>query len=292
LKDYSKYLIAGPLEEEWGLYITTVGYTKIDANQTYPVAGNHPKSHIFNWNSGRILDGYYIVFISKGFGFFESAGGVARNIKSGDCFLLFPGIWHRYKPNIESGWEEYWIGFKGSYANELMKKFDSQDPFVAAGLNYNLLRLFHTLIEQVQQAASGYHQMIAGIALQIVGLIYTITKNKQDGMTSSHFIEEAKFLFRETIQDPDSLEDILKKLPVSYSKLRKDFKALTGESPNQYLLNLRLDKAKELLVNTNLSVSEIAYQTGFGSASYLSKIFKAKIGSPPKDYRVNFEFPE
>ena len=206
--------------------------------------------------------------------------------------MLFPGIWHRYKPNAESGWEEYWVGFKGSYANELMKKFDSGDPFVAAGLNSSLLRLLHTLIEQVQQAATGYHQIISGIALQIVGLIYTITKNGRSGTTSTHLIEEAKFLFRETIQEPDCLEDILKKLPVSYSKLRKDFKVLTGDSPNQYLLNLRLEKAKELLVNTNLSISEIAYQTGFVSASYLSKIFKAKIGSPPKNYRVNFEFFE
>jgi transcriptional regulator GlxA family with amidase domain len=56
-------------------------------------------------------------------------------------------------------------------------------------------------------------------------------------------------------------------------------------SPNQYLLKLRLDKVKELLSNTNLSISEITYQTGFESVSYLSKLFKKKDKVTPRDYR-------
>jgi AraC-like DNA-binding protein len=274
------------LEEEWGLYITTVGYTKIDINQTYPISEGHPESHVFNWDSGRILDGYYLVFISKGSGIFESKVSSSRNVYAGDCHLLFPGVWHRYKPNLESGWEEYWVGFKGSYVDWLMKKFDSSDPVITIGLNDNLLRLFQELLECVQKGAVGYHQIIAGITLQMLGLIHSISKNKQTAVkTTSQLVEEAKFLFRENIQEPDRMEDVLEKLPASYSKLRKDFKTLTGESPNQYQLNLRLNKAKELLTSTSLSISEIAFQTGFESVSYLSKIFKKKNNISPKFYR-------
>jgi AraC-like DNA-binding protein len=290
MKSYSKYLISSSFEELWGLYITTAGYTKIDINQNYPPNNNHPESHAFNWNSGRILDGYYLVFISSGSGLFESANTSIRHIKGGDCFLLFPGVWHRYKPDTKSGWEEYWVGFKGTYADDLMQKaFNPNDPFITAGLNNSLSKLFHELLEWVQQASVGYHQVIAGIALQMLGLIHAIAINKDINTSgTSRLIEEAKFLFRESIQDPDKIENILKKLPVSYSKLRKDFKSITGLSPNQYQLNLRLDKAKELLANTSLSISEIAYQTGFESVSYLSKIFKSKIGSSPKTYRQQF----
>lgn len=293
MKNYSKYLISTQLEEEWGLYVTTVGYTKIDINQNYPLNSEHPESHAFNWNSGRILDGYYLVFISNGCGLFESAVTKTRYIKEGDCFLLFPGIWHRYKPDTQSGWEEYWVGFKGSYADDLMKKiFTANDPFINAGLNNNLLKLLHELLEWVQNAPVGYHQVISGITLQMLGLIYSISKNKETGASNTDkLIEEAKFLFRETIQEPAKMESIVKKLPVSYSKLRKDFKTLTGQSPNQYQLNLRLDKAKELLVNTGLSISEIAYQTGFESVSYLSRIFKKKIRVSPKAYRQQFFQP-
>lgn len=289
MKNYSKYLIASPLEEEWGLYITTAGYTKIDINQNYPPNNQHPESHAFNWDSGRILDGYYLVFISKGAGFFESAVNSTRYINGGDCFLLFPGIWHRYKPASNSGWEEYWVGFKGAYADNLMQKaFNIDDPFITTGLNDNLLKLFHDLLECIQTASIGYHQVISGIALQMLGLVHAFA-NKEINHTKTHqLIEDAKFLLRESIQDPDKIETILKNLPASYSKLRRDFKEITGQSPNQYMLNLRLYKAKDMLINTSLSISEIAYQTGFESVSYLSKVFKRKINVSPTSYRQQF----
>jgi AraC-like DNA-binding protein len=289
MKNYSKYLIASPLEEQWRLYITTTGYTKIDINQNYPPNNDHPESHTFNWNSGRILDGYYLVFISKGSGLFESAVTLTRQVKQGDCFLLFPGVWHRYKPDKQSGWEEYWVGFKGAYADSLMQNvFNANDPFITVGPNNNLLNLFHHLLEAVQNASVGYHQIISGMVLQMLGLIHATATYHETNTSTQQLIEEAKFLLRESIQEPGKIEHILKKLPVSYSKLRKDFKALTNQSPNQYQLNLRLDKAKELLANTNLSVSEIAWQTGFETVSYLSKMFSKKIQLSPRAYRQHF----
>jgi len=71
MHNFNKYLVNGQLEEDWGFYITTVGCTKIDINQIYPLNSQHPESHKFNWDTGRVLDGYYLVFISKGEGIFD-----------------------------------------------------------------------------------------------------------------------------------------------------------------------------------------------------------------------------
>ena len=79
--------------------------------------------------------------------------------------------------------------------------------------------------------------------------------------------------------------ELLEEIPMSYSKFRQDFKKLTGLSPNQYYLNVRLNKAKELLAATSLNINEIAYHTGFDSIFYFSKLFKKKNGVSPKDYR-------
>lgn len=292
MNNYNKYLTSGQLEENWGFYITTTGYTKINANQNYPLNNQHPDTHKFNWDSGRILDDYYLVFISMGEGIFESAKTPSCKIKEGTCFILFPGIWHRYKPSVKSGWEEYWVGFKGYYPEMLMKNFDPASPFIKTGRNDFLLKLFHSLIEQVQHGAPGYHQMISGTTLQILGFIQTVSQFHQVNInTTSKLVEEAKFLIREAVPNTYNIEQVLSKLPAGYSKLRKDFKTVVGISPNQYLLNLRLAKVKELLVNTSLSISEIAYQTGFESASYLSKIFKKKNKISPKAYRETFNSP-
>src|SRR5438128_157076 len=109
MTNYYKYLNASLLEENWGFYITTVGYSRIQPNENYFNNAEHPQNHSFSWNKGRILNGYYLIYISNGEGVFESAVTEAKTITAGTCFFLYPDVWHRYKPNLSSGWEEYWI---------------------------------------------------------------------------------------------------------------------------------------------------------------------------------------
>jgi transcriptional regulator GlxA family with amidase domain len=63
---------------------------------------------------------------------------------------------------------------------------------------------------------------------------------------------------------------------------------MTGLSPNQYHLNLRITRAQELLESTLLNIEEVADQTGFENIYYFSKIFKKKVGTSPKVYRKQF----
>jgi AraC-like DNA-binding protein len=288
MKNYCKYLNISEFEKNWGFYVNTVGSARVEPNKNYPNNRQHPIGHSFTWDKGRILDGYYIVFITKGEGLLESAKTKAYNIQAGTCFLLFPGVWHRYKPHPQHGWEEYWVGFNGTYPDELMKKgiFTADNPFIDVGHNEDLLQLFHTLIKTVSAAEIGYRQIVSGITLQILGLVNAVSKFKTpDTGNQSKLISKAKFLLQESIENPVNLEEMVKELPMGYSRFRKIFKEMTGQSPNQYHLNLRLDRARDLLTSTTLTINEIAYQTGFDSIFYFSRLFKKKNGLPPKEYR-------
>jgi AraC-like DNA-binding protein len=288
MHNYHKYLAITPLEEAWGFYVTTVGYSRTDPNQVYPDNQEHPLTHSFTWNKGRILNDYYIVFISKGQGVFESALSQPMPITAGSCFFLFPKVWHRYRPDTGTGWEEYWIGFRGVYPDQLMTRdfFSSDFPVTSPGLNDTLLGLMQKVLEQVRSGTPGYHQVISGITLQILGLIHALSTNKDlNSDLDEQSVEKAKFFLRENLEGPLDMKLLLRELPMSYSKFRKMFKQVTGESPNQYHLNLRLDKARELLKNTNLNVTEVAYSLGFESVFYFSKLFSKKNGISPKTYR-------
>jgi AraC-like DNA-binding protein len=288
MKSFHKYLPVTALEEKWGFYVTTVGCNNIPAHQSYPRNKEHPSSHSFTWNKGRILDGYYIVFIPKGQGVFESARTSSVTITAGTCFLLFPGVWHRYKPDEEMGWEEYWVGFKGNYPDALMTKgfFEPGKPVVQTGLHEGLLILFQKLLETVQIGQAGYHQVIAGITLQLLGLLHTTLAYTKHDDPTGQLIDKARFLMRESLESNMDMEKLAKQLPMGYSTFRKLFKEQTGLPPNQYHLNLRLDKAKELLETTALTINEIAYQAGFDSVFYFSKIFKKKNKCSPTAYRI------
>ena len=80
------------------------------------------------------------------------------------------------------------------------------------------------------------------------------------------------FLFIEKIY----LRLVAMDLPMGYSRFRKLFKALTGFSPNQYILNLRLEEAKKLLKISTLSINEIAHRYGFESVPHFCKFFHQK----------------
>ncbi|MDB5159034.1 MAG: transcriptional regulator, AraC family [Mucilaginibacter sp.] len=287
LNNYFKYLNITPTEERWGLYVTSVGYSKIEPNDHYPNQV-HPQSHHLTWNRGRILNDYYVVFISKGKGLYASTLTQPFELNAGTCFFLYPGVLHRYKPDPKIGWEEYWVGFNGYYAEQLMNSgfFDRQNPFVYLGLNKDILILFRDLINAVQASLTGYPQQIAGITLQILGLINNIAEHHEyNDDPVGKLISKAKFIIQESFEDNLDMEKLARELPMGYSAFRKAFKRITGESPNQYHLNLRLERAKNLLATTVLNISEIADQTGFESVFYFSKLFKKKNGISPNAFR-------
>ncbi len=289
MQNYHKYLSITPQEEAWGFYLTTVGYSRTDSNEEYPHNQGHPLTHSFTWNKGRILNGYYLVFISKGRGIFESALSEPTVVTAGTCFFLFPGVWHRYKPDLESGWMEYWIGFKGSYPEELMNNgfFRAESPIIDLGLDEILLSLINGILDKVRSGKAGYHQVISGLAMQILGHVLAQSTHKgQNNDADEQSIAKAKFYLKEHLEGPLDMKQLVRELSISYSKFRKLFKQTTGQSPNQYHMNLRLDKAKELLDTTNLNITEVAYQSGFDSVFYFSKLFKKKNKVSPKLYRT------
>jgi AraC family transcriptional activator of pobA len=77
-------------------------------------------------------------------------------------------------------------------------------------------------------------------------------------------------------------------LNVSSSYLRSLLKSLTGQSTQQHIHNKLIEKAKEKLTTTSLSVSEIAYELGFEHPQSFSKLFKTKTNVSPLDFRLSF----
>jgi len=287
LQNYSKYLNFTSFEERWGIYITSVGYSKVVPNDKYPNQ-QHPQSHHLTWNRGRTLNDYYIVFISKGKGIYGSAITEAKEVVAGNCFLLFPGVWHRYKPDIKLGWEEHWFGFNGRFIKDLMNQgfFIAKEPIIDLGFNTEMLMLYKKLIDQVQLSSVGYPQQVAGIAMQILGLLGNQLRHSERALDPvGKLISKAKFLIQESIENSLDMEQLAKELPMGYSSFRKAFKKITGQSPNQYHINVRLERAKTLLTMTALNINEVSDHTGFESVSYFSKLFKKKSGVPPRSYR-------
>ena len=82
-----------------------------------------------------------------------------------------------------------------------------------------------------------------------------------------------------------NVENLADELLLSRSKLYRKIKALTGLTANEFIRNVRLEKSKEILENSEFSISEICYKVGFSSPSYFTKCFKLQYGVLPKEVR-------
>ena len=72
---------------------------------------------------------------------------------------------------------------------------------------------------------------------------------------------------------------------MSRSQLHRKLKALTGQSASVFIRTIRLEKAKELLRNTDLNISEVAYEVGFRTALYFTQTFTEEMGVAPSVFR-------
>ena len=100
------------------------------------------------------------------------------------------------------------------------------------------------------------------------------------------FITNILEYIHENITDPAlNVENLADKLLISRSKLYRKIKALTGNTANEFIKKIRLEKAKQFLENSDYSISEISYKIGFSSPSYFTKCYKIQFGILPTDVR-------
>lgn len=100
------------------------------------------------------------------------------------------------------------------------------------------------------------------------------------------FINEFTAIVENNLSNEDfSVEDICKEISISKVQLYRKLKALLGYNVNDYILTVRMQKAKFLLINEDLSISEVALKVGFSSSAYFSTVFKSKFGCTPSVFK-------
>lgn len=285
-----KYLIANKQDMAWGMVITTAGHQTIEAGANYPSV-NHPTNYLFSTGRGRVLNEYQLVYISHGKGWFQSRSVNKIEIQEGMFFILFPGEWHNYYPDPNTGWCESWIGFYGTNMDNRFKSgfFTPIRPIFNAGIQDEILALFKKAVRISQEQHAGYQQMLAGIVNFLLGIAYSENRRMTfEEMKISNTINKAKIFIQEHVSENISCEMIADAVGMGYSRFRRIFKDYTGFAPAQYVKEIRLNKARDLLVHTAFSCQEIAYSLGFESPAYFNTFFKKEQGMPPNEYRRIF----
>ena len=219
----------------------------------------------------------------------------------GDCFAIMPGDIHSYSNS--KNFVIYNIAFQpqllASELNEL-KKMNCWEPLFSRKI-FPLSKRFHLPPHKRSQAENFLRKMMfefntrsAGfkfrIKLALMELLCIIDEanivawHPYDDDPYSGIMKTLDFMEQAEIR-PFKLAELAKMAGMSISSYTKKFRNLTGQSPCEYYLGIKLEKIRSELFSTDLSITELAYKYGFCDTSYMIRHFRRRHGATPQAYR-------
>ncbi|MFG0289849.1 MAG: helix-turn-helix domain-containing protein [Rhodopirellula sp. JB044] len=296
-QDFYHYLPVNDAAISWGAYLTGVGRACTGPDQEYPPKG-HPGLYDHSWSRGRVLPEFQILLISEGRGIFESKETGTVSVGPGYAFILFPGVWHRYRPDADAGWCERWISFNGVMTHRL-QELEVIDPSRAVHLARDFDQLIEGFDRLLSRVRSSPNQNSVMLSMQVLSLIGNIIESMVD---PGQFPGGDRTVRENTIGDPlvaDTLnliwthsdraftvKSFADRLCVSKRVLQRRFHAAVGHSVLQEMIACRLSRAKRLLKETDLGIKEVAYIAGFPSEERMRVTFNRTEKVSPSQYRA------
>jgi len=282
-----RYLPVGPAERDWGIHVSAAGAFAIPPGSPYPLPA--PRTYRFRYERGRVMPEYAMVYITRGRGVFDSRETGGRPVTPGTLLLLFPGRWHRYRPDPRTGWDEYWVCFDGEHVRDLQQRgfLRPQRPLHHPGVDRRLAGLFLEILDALRSGRLGSAQVAAADTLAILARVISEARRVRPvDRRAELVIRRARQIIVRSAAEPLRVPEIARELGVGYSWLRQAFRRHTGLAPAQYHAQVRLHQAQEMLEGTDLSVKEIAAALGYDTQSYFSRAFRRKTGRWPTQWRA------
>jgi AraC-like DNA-binding protein/ligand-binding sensor protein len=165
------------------------------------------------------------------------------------------------------------------------KKIATQ--LISWGMKVNLARLENAYFHSRVVSPDQYHAIVRLLEIfaEHLALIANHIALLQQSRGDPPMIRRAKEYVASHQSDPIKLEEITRALNVSTFHFCRKFKHVTGLTFVEYLSRVRIEKAKILLHNKNLRITEIAYEVGFQSLTHFNRIFRKLVGHSPTEYR-------
>ncbi|TBL81195.1 helix-turn-helix transcriptional regulator [Paenibacillus thalictri] len=256
--------------------------------------GGHAQTPPLHDVGPKVVDYHLVHYVLSGKGRFSCAGH-EYTLEKGASFYIFPGELTAYVSDETDPWSYRWIGFKGTRADEFLSTLgiSINKPVVQSPFSRKVSSLYRHVEQTLLEGPAGC-DMEAGAYLRLI--FAELARHR----TSTEPLKEEISAIRQQVDQairwltlqyyqPVSIEQMAQTLGYHRTHLSKMFKQYTGMSPSQFLLKIRMERAKLLLLEP-LTVEQVASSVGFTDALYFSKQFKKWYGSSPSDYRCDQNF--
>jgi len=216
-------------------------------------------------------------------------------VKKGDVIICNPGVYHGCTLSQDEEMFEFHIGFTDIYFNHMAPNFlisPSTVPVITMSkYEQEFYKCYNEIVLEQERHEPGTGLILKSLIMKLIVILlretHFVDKTGTSCLYNPEYYERADLVnsiisyINENYASNISLEKISKNMYLSPVYISRIFKEETGDSPINYLINVRLNKAHELLSEGRLSISAIAKTIGYQDAYYFSKLYKKHFGCPP-----------
>jgi len=238
-----------------------------------------------------VRNNYVIHVVIDGEGVLEF-DGQKRRIGKDQSFILFPGETTTYWADRTNPWYYCWIGFHGDMADKIVESmgFTRDNPIVDVHNSKEAEDIIRQMLGTKELELDGQLRRYACMMTLFSELIEVVSRENRDEppLQIISYAEYAERFINNHYREKIRIQDLAQHIGISRSYLVKLMKQETGMSPQEYLIATRMKRASEFLIRTNDSIRNVADECGYDDALAFSKVFKAKFGINPSDYRLKY----
>lgn len=292
-----RYLPPLQRDTDWGLHISGAGSARVRAGGIYPPPG-HPELYGFSWTRGRTLPEFSIIWIAEGEGVFESLATGEQPVTAGTAILLFPGMWHRYRPLASIGWAEWWVAFSGDHIDRLIGNqfFTAHVPLLRPRRPVSLLSLFEKIVGQLHDVSEGRSHVLAAHVLEILALLAGESQSSRcrtghprseaiPATNDRHVTEALRIIWTESHAEL-TVRRLARRLGLSARSLERRFRSCLQRTIREVIRECRVARAERLLAETNLPITSVVTAAGFCSYDGMRRAIMKSKGYAPSHLRA------
>ncbi|MCH3987479.1 MAG: AraC family transcriptional regulator [Lachnospiraceae bacterium] len=233
----------------------------------------------------KMVDHYILHCIIRGKGQYH-IGGKTFELSRGDCFLLPPHRPILYQSDAADPWVYYWIGFDGTNLQHLFTLWgmSTESPILHDSRIDDIETLFRPIVASNITSVSETYRAISVFYALCSILINNNQKNKPMSVKETYVTQVTGLILNSYFKNIN-IQTLSDAVGLDRTYLHRIFKEVHGVSIKKYIGQLRINRAKEFLANTEMSMEQIAYYCGYSTEQYFSIAFKKETGMAPSVYR-------
>lgn len=214
-------------------------------------------------------------------------------LREGEAFLIRAGTQHTYISDADEGCTRYWLSFSGKSSVEVLKRCGIQEgQIILRGIDCAALtKRYNALYKCISSAEENAFAVLSNVWKIFDMLVKCNAQRVKYGesiFSDKQLIVKAVMEYvRSNLAENLNIKDIAYKFGYERSHLYRLFLNENGFSIQRYIITCRINRARYLLVETNMPIYEIAHEVGYESYAAFSKIFLRETQSTPSVYRKN-----